>query len=121
MGRRSYTLSRGMRTDLEATADAVAFKLVEGGLDREDANELVGVVVGGAMEALADVAGAPDQLGDLVAILGGRMAEKLAEMLKPDPEAIFERAKEALKAGDEKRARRLFSKAARVLTRQGEE
>jgi cellobiose-specific phosphotransferase system component IIA len=116
MGRRKYTLPANVRAELEAQAEALAMKLIEdGGLHRDDAAEAVASVFGEAAEAAAEMAGAPDALGDLVGGLVERMALNIGEALRPDPDKIMARAVAAMKAGKGKKARRLMARAERLL------
>lgn len=118
MGRRKYNLPASVRAELEAQAEELAEKLMEdGGLHRDDAAEAVAAVFGEAAEAAAEMAGAPDALGDVVGGLVERLTLRIGDALKPDPEKLMARAVDALKAGKGKKSRRLMERAERLLAR----
>lgn len=117
MARKKYALPASVRAELEAQAEALAMKLMDGGLHRDDAAEAVAAVFGEAAEAAAELAGAPDALGDVVGGLVERLTLHISEALRPDPDRLMERAVAAMKAGNGKRARRLMNRAERILGR----
>ena len=117
MARKKYALPASVRAELEAQAEALATKLMDGGLDRNDAAEAVASILGEAAEAAAELAGAPDLAGDAVGGLVKRLALVVSEALRPDPEKLIARAVDALKAGNGDKSRRLMKRAERVLAR----
>lgn len=119
MTRQRFTLPADVRTELITRADALAVKLMEQGLDKEDAAEVVELVTGEALEVILEALGAPDPLADAIADRLVQILPKVVEALRPDPEKLMERAMEAMKAGDGKKSRRLMARAERVLARQG--
>ena len=100
---------------LGARRDALALKLIEGGLHRDDAADAVAAVFGAAAEAAAKILGAPDLAADVAGNLAERIALIIAEAVRPDPEEVLKRANKALREGKGKKARRLFRKAERLF------
>lgn len=118
MARRRYTLDAETRQALIEKADALAAKLVANeGLDKEDAGDVIGLVV----ETLAGIVGAPEAAADAIGEAAEKLAERVAEVLKPDPEVLMARAMEAMRDGRPKRSKRLMARAERVLARQAED
>jgi predicted DNA-binding protein (UPF0251 family) len=115
MARRKYTLPADSRDALVTKADELAAKLVASeGLDKEDAADVIGLVV----ETLAKIVGASEPAADAIGEAAEALATKIGEVLKPDPEVLMARAMEAMRAGKPKRSKRLMARAERVLARQ---
>ena len=115
MKRRKFTIPADVRIELLNKAEDLTEKLVAGGLHRDDAVDAMAAVLGNAAEAAVEMAGAPDLTGDVVDLMVRNITKDIAEALRPDPEKVLKRATEALKAGNQKKAERLFKKAGRLL------
>jgi len=116
--RRKFILPAKTREELALRADDLAAKLTEGDLTAAESSDLVAAVIGDALEAAAEMAGAPDKVADTIGKLGKALATKVAEALKPDPDKLLTKALDAMMAGDFKKARRLMDRAERVQARQ---
>ena len=115
MARRKYALPAETRAELVAKADELAAKLIaEQGLDKEDAADVIGLVV----ETLARIVGVPAPAAEAVMLAAENLVERVGEVLKADPDVLMERAIAAMKAGKPKRSKRLMARAERVLARQ---
>ena len=90
----------------------------EADLTGSEAGDLVATVVGDALEMAAELAGAPDKVGDLVKKLGTKLVKSLGEALKPDAAALIGKAHAAMRDGDFKKAPRLMNRAESVQRRQ---
>ncbi len=120
--RRTYVVPVDVRNEIVNKADDLAKKLIADDMDKEDATDLVGFVIGEGLELVLELAGmsdpAADAIGKLAAKKAKALAGRLGEALKPDVDVVLAKAVAAMKAGHAKKARRLFAKAERITERQ---